>query len=99
MAITGNVVGVVRGAGVVVTLGGAGVVVVVGDKRVGEARGAGVVDVVGGNGVGGVTDGAGAGTTPSLLSMQKPSRSNPTQSPTNRFEQSKNGKNSVSVIT
>ena len=38
----------------------------------------------------------GAGTFPKLLSMHIPSESMPTQSPINRFEQSKDGINSVS---
>jgi hypothetical protein len=48
----------------------------------------------------GTAPGTGAGTTePSPLSIQKPARSKPTQSPTKRFEQSKYGRNSVSEMT
>ena len=85
---TGNGAGAARGA---LTGNGAG-----------AARGA-----LTGNGVGGgmgVPNGAetgtrtGAGAVPTLLSIHNPALSMPTQSPTNRLEQSKYGSNSVSEI-
>jgi hypothetical protein len=93
VAVTGKGVGGTIGADVVTGNG------------VGAARGAGVVAVTG-RGVGGgmlVPTGAetgkltGAGAVPPLLSIHAPVASKPTQSPTNRLEQSKYGTNTVSV--
>jgi hypothetical protein len=97
-AVTGKGVGGVSGADVA-TATGTGAVVVRTGNGVGAARGAEVVAVTGrGDGGGmvvptgaeiGTLTGAGTGTVPPVLSIQAPVASKPTQSPTNRLEQSK----------
>ena len=102
--VTGKGVGGRRGAKVATVTGngvGAAMGVATGNGA-GAARGA-----LTGNGVGdgmAFPNGAdmgtrtGAGAVPTLLSIHNPALSMPTQSPTNRLEQSKYGSNSVSEI-